>query len=145
MGLVVEQSAIDESHRCTVLIHAGLYEYEDSGKRELELQVGMHRRRTSYATDSRLWFMMLRDDPWPTPYSFAGDDPGFTEQADEETTCRSTLDPSLYEDLGTIERVGFECYPRWGIRSPGPRHGDPDECDRALTRGPVPVRVYGDD
>ena len=142
MGLVVAQSAIDEDHRCTDLVHACLYEYEETGKRELELQVGKHRGDV-VCDEFRLWFLMLRDDPWPTPYSFAGDNPDFTEQVDEETTCRWVLDPSLYEDLGTIDRVGFEWYPQWGT---------PRVLGKAILTnvtvpapGPEPVRVYGED
>ena len=62
---------------------------------------------------------------------------------DEETTCRWTLAPSLYEDLGTIERVGFEWYPRWGT---------PRVLGKAILTnvtvpapGLEPVRVYGED
>ena len=70
-GLVVAQSAIDENHRCTDLVHACLYEYEETGKRELELQVGKHRGDV-VCDEFRLWFLMLRDDPMADPLLVRG-------------------------------------------------------------------------
>ena len=125
---------VDEDYRCTDLIHACVYEYEETGERELELQVGKPRGDVN-CDDFKLWFMLTKEDPWPTPYWFAGDDEVFSDREDAETTCRWVLAPEHWEYLGDLERVGFQ----WFARGHTPRMlGKVNPADVFVPKPPEP-------
>ena len=117
-GAVLAQSEVNDEHRCTDLVHACIYEYGETGERNLELQVGK-RWPSVQCDDYKLWFKILEDHPWPTPYWMWSADMDVMLLEESESICRWSPDLTWIDNRGTLKSVGFEWFVKghypWGV------------------------------